>query len=117
MLHVNMLCMLFRCYTCIYQNSIQLYMVLDGHDGVRAVNFSQGFIPHLLLHSELVGGDQVVMKALRSAIVRTEREFFIGIDPYITRKVTLQLEIEVSLAFFISLVQDKQFMVLDSWVF
>ena len=79
-----------------YQNSIQLYLVLDGHDGIKAVNFAQGFIPHLLLNSELVGGDKRVMDALRSAIVRTEREFFIGIDPYITRKVTLQLEIEVS---------------------
>ena len=71
-------------------------MVLDGHDGVKAVHFAQGFIPHLLLRSELVGGDQVVMKALRNAIVLTEREFFVGIDSYITRKLTLQLEIEVS---------------------
>ena len=71
-------------------------MVLDGHDGLKAVNFSQGFIPHLLLQSDLGGGDKRVMEALRSAIVKTEKEFFIGIDPYITRKVTLQLEIEVS---------------------
>ena len=86
----------YRYYSCIYQ-SIQLYIVLDGHDGIKAATFSQGFIPHLLLRSELGGGDKRVMEALRSAIVKTEREFFIGIDPYITRKVTLQLEIEVSL--------------------
>ncbi len=70
--------------------------MLDGHDGTKAVTFSQDFIPHLLLRSELSGGDKRVMDALRSAIVQTEREFFIGIDPYITRKVTLQLEIEVT---------------------
>ena len=72
-------------------------MVLDGHDGSRAVKFAQSHIPHFLLHSELVGGgDKMVMDALRKAIVKTEREFFIGVDPYITRKVTLQFEIEVS---------------------
>ena len=78
-----------------YQDTIQLYMVLDGHDGDRAVKFAQSNIPHFLLHSELVGGDKTVMEALRRSIVNTEREFFIGIDHYITRKVTLQLEIEV----------------------
>lgn len=84
-----------RYYTCIYQDSIQLYMVLDGHDGSRAVKFAQSHIPHILLQSELVGGDRRVMDALKNAIVHTEREFFIGVDPYITRKVTLQYEIEV----------------------
>lgn len=86
-----------RYYTCIYQDMIQLYMVLDGHDGSKAVKFAMSHIPHFLLQSELVGGgDKMVMDALRRAIVKTEREFFIGVDPYITRKVTLQFEIEVS---------------------
>ena len=89
-------CAVCRYYTCLDQGGIQLYMVLDGHDGSRAVKFAQTYIPHFLLRSELVGGDKRVMDALRSAIVRTEREFFIGVDPYITRKVTLQYEIEVS---------------------
>lgn len=72
-------------------------MVLDGHDGLKAVKFAQTFIPHVLLQSELVGGEGRVMDAIRRAIVKTEQEFFIGIDPHITRKVTLQLEMEVSL--------------------
>jgi hypothetical protein len=84
-----------RYYTCIHQDTIQLYMVLDGHDGARAVKFAQTHIPHYLLQSELVGGDRVVRNALYYAIVNTERDFFIGVDPYITRKVTLQYEIEV----------------------
>lgn len=71
-------------------------MVLDGHDGSRAVKFALTHIPHLLLQSELMGGDRQVLDALKRAIVNTEREFFIGVDPYITRKVTLQFEIEVS---------------------
>ena len=71
-------------------------MVLDGHDGSRAVNFAHTNIPHFLLRSELTGGDMRVMDALRYAIIKTETEFFIGVDPHITRKVTLQFEIEVS---------------------
>jgi len=70
-------------------------MVLDGHDGTRAVKFAQSYIPHVLLQSEL-GSDDYAVGALKKAIVETDKQFFISIDPYITRKFTLQLEIEVS---------------------
>lgn len=79
---------------CLYQDK-QLLMVLDGHDGSKAVKFVHTFLPHRLLTSDLSGGEERVIKVLRDAILSTETEFFVRIDPYITRKVTLQIEIEV----------------------
>lgn len=71
-------------------------MVLDGHDGTKAVEFARPSIPHFLLQSNLSGGEKQVLEAFRNAIVSTERQFFLGIDGHITRKITLQLEIEVT---------------------
>ena len=85
-----------RYYTCHFQQRIQLYMVLDGHDGTKACEFAQKHLPCVLLQSELEGGTEMVGRALRHAFMHTEREFFLGIDPQITRKITLQIEIQVS---------------------
>lgn len=84
-----------RYYTCFFQDSIQLYMVLDGHDGTKAVDFAQPRIPHHLLQQDFSRGERVVMEAFRRAIVNTDRDFFLRIDGHITRKLTLQMEIEV----------------------
>ena len=70
-------------------------MVLDGHDGTRACEFAQKHLPSVLLSSELDGGVEMVGRAMRWAFLNTEREFFLGIDPHITRKITLQIEIQV----------------------
>lgn len=72
-------------------------MVLDGHDGNRACEFVQKHLPDVLLRSELDGGGEAVRAALRVAFTSTEREFFIRIDPHITRKITLQIEMSVSI--------------------
>ena len=85
-----------RFYTCNFQERIQLYIVLDGHDGTKACEFAQKHLPSVLLQSELEGGTEVVGRALRHAFLHTEREFFLRIDPQITRKITLQIEIQVS---------------------
>lgn len=68
-------------------------MVLDGHDGTRACDFVQKHLPHSVLRCDLERGDihTELIKAFRS----TEREFFIGIDPHITRRLTLVIEIQV----------------------
>ena len=79
---------------CEFQGK-QLFMILDGHDGSKAVKFVYPHLPHLLLTSDMAGGEEIALKVIRQAILATEREFFIGIDPYIMRKVTLQIEIEV----------------------
>ena len=74
-------------------------MVLDGHEGARAVKFVHTHLPHFIFNSDF-GSDSSssrVMDAINSSVLKTETEFFISIDPYITRKVTLQIEIEVSL--------------------
>ena len=71
-------------------------MVLDGHDGTKACDFAQKHLPSVLLSSELDGGMEVVGRAMRNAFLSTEREFFLGIEPHITRKITLQIEIEVT---------------------
>ena len=71
-------------------------MVLDGHDGSKACEFTQKHIPSVLLRSELEGGHEVVERAVRTAFLDSEKQFFLGIDPHITRKITLQIEISVS---------------------
>jgi len=70
-------------------------MVLDGHEGSKAVKFVQTYLPHVLLNKELSSYDQTTIEDISSAILATETQFFVSIDPYITRKVTLQIEIEV----------------------
>lgn len=70
-------------------------MVLDGHDGTKAVNFARTRIPHHLLKRDLSGRGGQVRDAVRSAIVKTESEFFLGIDGHLTRLLTLQMEIGV----------------------
>ena len=69
-------------------------MVLDGHDGTRACDFVQKHLPYSVLRSDLESGDLV--KSLMMAFRSTEREFFIGIDPHITRRLTLVIEIQVN---------------------
>ena len=82
-----------RYYTCTYQDKIQLYMVLDGHDGTRACDFVQKHLPYSVLRSDLERDN--ISTALTMAFKNTEREFFIGIDPHITRRLTLVIEIQV----------------------
>lgn len=86
---------LLRCYTCHFQDRIQLYMVLDGHDGTKAVEFARRYIPHVLLQRNISGEEKEVKEALRTAFLRTEQTFFSRIDSYITRMISLQNEIDV----------------------
>jgi len=86
-----------RYFTCHYHDKVQLYMVLDGHDGSRACDFAQKHIPSVILRSELEGGEEATSRAFHSAFMDTEKQFFLSIDPHITRKITLQIEIAVSL--------------------
>ncbi len=69
-------------------------MVLDGHDGVRACEFTQKHLPSVLLQSE-IRDEHSIRTALQRAFYLTEMEFFVRIDPHITRRMTLQLEIDV----------------------
>ena len=71
-------------------------MVLDGHDGSKACDFVQKYLPSVLLRSEFDGPEEMALKAVRYAFQNTEREFFLKIDPHITRKITLQIEMNVS---------------------
>ena len=73
-------------------------MVLDGHDGIRACEFAQKHLPSVLLRCDINERDEnTIITAVKSAFMRTERDFFVRIDPQITRKLTLQIEINVSL--------------------
>lgn len=90
------ICVYVRSYMCMHEGK-QLLMVLDGHDGTRAVKFAYTNLPHLLLSCDMDGGEDRTMQIMRNAILATERNFFVGIDHYITRKVTLQIEIEVKM--------------------
>ncbi len=69
-------------------------MVLDGHDGVRACEFAQKHLPSVFLQSD-IRDEYSLRTALQRAFYLTEMEFFVRIDPHITRRMTLQLEIDV----------------------
>lgn len=69
--------------------------MLDGHDGVKACEFAQKHLASVFLEDN-IHNDSTLTQALKRAFYLTEREFFVRIDPHITRKMTLQLEIDVS---------------------
>ena len=75
---------------------LQVYMVLDGHDGLRACEFARKHLPTAFLKN-VIHNESSLLESLRKAFFSTEREFFAHIDPHITRKRTLQFEIDVRL--------------------
>lgn len=84
-----------RYFTC-KLDGVQLYMVLDGHHGSRACDFAQKRIPSLLLRYNMGENGEKAAEALKYAFVNTEKHFFMMLDPSITRKMGLQIEIQVS---------------------
>ena len=83
-----------RYFTC-KLDGVQLYMVLDGHHGSRACDFAQKRIPSLLLRYNMGENGEKAAEALKYAFVNTEKHFFMMLDPSITRKMGLQIEIQV----------------------
>ena len=83
-----------RYYTC-NLDGIQLYMVLDGHNGSRACEFALKRIPSLLLQYNMGDNGENAAEALKHTFVNTEKHFFMMLDPSITRKMGLQMQIQV----------------------
>ena len=83
-----------RYYTCKLE-SIQLYAVLDGHNGSRACTFAQKHIPSLLLTCNMGENGEKAGEALKYTFENTEKHFFMMLDPSITRKMGLQMELQV----------------------
>ena len=73
-----------------------MYLVLDGHDGVRACEFVRKHLPTVFLEN-VIRDERSLLECLKRSFLSTEREFFVRIDPHITRKMTLQFEIDVRL--------------------
>ena len=74
---------------------VQLYMVLDGHNGSRACDFAIKRIPSLLLQRNMGDNGERAAEVLRYAFENTEKNFFMMLDPSITRKMGLQMEMQV----------------------
>jgi serine/threonine protein phosphatase PrpC len=85
-----------RYYTCKFEG-VQLYMVLDGHHGSRACEFAMKRIPSLLLRYNMGESGEKAAEALKYAFENTEKNFFMMLDPSITRKMGLQLEMQVGI--------------------
>ena len=83
-----------RFYTCKFEG-IQLYMVLDGHHGSRACEFAQKRIPSVLLRYNMGESGERAAEALKHAFENTEKHFFMMLDPSITRKMGLQMDLQV----------------------
>lgn len=71
-------------------------MVLDGHDGENAVEYAKMSLAGHLLSREIVGGPQEVADAIKKAFIETEKNFFLGMDDPIGRRLALKAEINVS---------------------
>ena len=84
-----------RSYTCRLDN-VQLYLVLDGHYGSRACDYALKHIPSLLLRYHMGEKGEKAAEALKYVFENTEKHFFMMLDPSITRKMGLQMEIQVS---------------------
>ncbi len=72
-------------------------MVLDGHDGEKAADFARLHIPGKLLAERMVGGPEEVCQRIHQAFRETEMQFFMALDDALTRKLSLQSEISVSI--------------------
>lgn len=94
MCEAAMLCPLGRWYTGSYQN-LQVMLVADGHDGLRACELVQRRMPSVLLRQLAAGA--TLATAMHAAFMLTEKEFFVRIDANIMRKITLQDQISVCL--------------------
>ena len=70
-------------------------MVLDGHNGCRACEFARKCIPSVLLQRDLGESGERAAESLRYTFARTEEKFFMMLDPSITRKMGLQMEMQV----------------------
>lgn len=79
------------------QHNIQLCMVLDGHDGEKAVEFVKVTLAGQLLLHEIVGGPNEILVAIEKAFRETEKNFFLAMDDPIGRRLALRAEISVSL--------------------
>ena len=78
-------------------HNVELCMVLDGHDGDKAADFARLHIPGKLLAEGIRGGPEEVIRRINSAFKETEMQFFMAMDDALTRKLSLQSEINVSL--------------------
>lgn len=76
-----------------------MYLVLDGHNGSRACEFAKKKIPSILLQRDVGANGERAAEALRHTFNQTERDFFLMLDQYITRKMVLQMEMQVSIAY------------------
>lgn len=89
-----------RYYTC-KLDMVQLYMVLDGHNGSRACDFAIKKIPSLLLQRNMGDNGERAAEVLRYAFENTEKNFFMMLDPSITRKMGLQMEMQVHVCMYV----------------
>ena len=69
---------------------------MDGHDGEKAADFTRLHIPGKLLANRIVGGPEAVCQRINDAFKETETQFFMALDDALTRKISLQSEINVS---------------------
>ena len=77
-------------------HGVELCMVMDGHDGEKAADFSRLHIPGKLLANRIIGGPDEVCQKIHQAFRDTEMQFFMALDDALTRKLSLQSEINVS---------------------
>ena len=80
---------------------MELCLVLDGHDGEKAADFARLHLPGQLLAQRVTGGPQAMFMAIDAAFKETEKQYFMALDDALTRKLSLQSEINVSKLYYI----------------
>lgn len=75
-------------------NNVHLCMVLDGHDGDRAAEFSRAHLAGKLLGDDILH-ERDIASLIRRAFRQTEIEFFNRMDDTIIRRMALTAEVRV----------------------
>jgi len=86
-------------FNCVF-NSTSLLMVLDGHDGNRALEYVKEQMPEKILRmvEETVSHDEIKTNFVR-IFKEIEKGFFHSMDDLLTERVVLKIDLNVSQMF------------------
>ena len=83
-------------FDCVF-NSTSILMVLDGHDGSRALEYVKEQIPEKILRmvEETISPEEIRSK-LATIFKEVEEGFFKSMDELLTERVILKMDLNVS---------------------
>ena len=86
-------------FSCVF-NSTSLLMVLDGHEGSRAVEYVKEQMPEKVLRmvEEIISHDEIKSKFI-GIFKEVEKGFFHNMDDLLTERAVMKMDLNVSYFF------------------